>query len=251
MAHLTERRSSVAPTAEDAAKPVPSRDNGWTDIALTLPIFLLYHAGVVFLPTRNAADMVTSLLMELAERSLLLYMTITASAGVGVVLLFLVLGQKRALRWQRFAMIAAEGILYAVTLRVIAGYVVGQLRLDMGATHSLGLISGLVMSLGAGFYEELIFRVVLFTLLGRLAYLAVVSQPAAWKSWLFWSVWALLTSFLFSSWHHVGELGEPFTLRAFVFRWVCGMVFTAIFALRGYATVVWTHTLYDVWVLVL
>ena len=31
-----------------------------TDLALTLPIFLAYHLGVVFLPVRNAADMVTS-----------------------------------------------------------------------------------------------------------------------------------------------------------------------------------------------
>ncbi|HEY5959269.1 MAG TPA: CPBP family glutamic-type intramembrane protease [Polyangiaceae bacterium] len=241
----------MAETQAQAVIPAPSRDNGWTDIALTLPIFLLYHAGVVFLPTRNAADLVTSQLMLLAERSLLLYMTITASVGVAVVVLFLLLGQKRALRWQRFAMIAVEGILYAVALRVIAGYVVGELRLDAASPQVVGLFPGLVMSLGAGFYEELVFRVALFTLLGRLAHLAIISKPAVWKSWLFWLIWALLTSFLFSSWHHVGELGEPFTMRAFVFRWVCGMVFTAIFALRGYATAVWTHTLYDIWVLVL
>lgn len=233
------------------ASPGRSRDNAWTDIALTLPIFLLYHAGVVFLPMRNAADLVTSQLVELVHRSLYLYLTLTATVGVGVVALFLVLGQKRALRWQRFAMIAAEGVVYAVALRVIAGYVVGQLRLDAGAAPQLGLFSGLVMSLGAGFYEELIFRVLGFGLVGQLAQLTLVANPAAWKRVLFWLGWATLTSGLFSGWHHVGELGEPFTLQAFVFRWVSGMVFTLIFATRGFATAVWTHTLYDIWVLVL
>ncbi|MGE5784841.1 MAG: hypothetical protein ACM3ZE_09620, partial [Myxococcales bacterium] len=67
----------------------------------------------------------------------------------------------------------------------------------------------------------------------------------------FWVAWALLISMLFSAWHHVGDFGEPFTLNAFVFRWVSGLVFTLIFALRGFATAVWTHTLYDIWVLVL
>lgn len=218
---------------------------------LTLPIFLLYHAGVAFLPLRNAADLVTAQLVELVHRSLTMYLMTTLTVGAAVVVLFLILGQKQALRWQRFAMIALEGVVYAVALRVIAGYVVGQLRLDAGTVPNLGLFSGTVMSLGAGFYEELIFRVGLFALVGQVAQIALLSAPAPWKKALFWFAWALVTSMLFSGWHHLGELGEPFTLNAFVFRWVSGLVFTLIFLLRGFATVVWTHTLYDVWVLVL
>src|SRR5664279_4954254 len=53
------------------------------------------------------------------------------------------------------------------------------------------------------------------------------------------------------AWHHVGHFGEPFTVQAFVFRWVSGLVFTAIFAWRGFAPAVWTHALSDHWVLVL
>ena len=53
----------------------------------------------------------------------------------------------------------------------------------------------------------------------------------------------------FSAWHYVGPLGDPFELRSFVFRWVCGLVFTLIYVFRGFAPVVWTHALYDIWVL--
>lgn len=240
----------MSDVSTNVPSPVRSKDNAWTDIALTLPIFLLYHAGVVFLPMRNAADWVTSQLVELAERNMFIYLALTASVGAAVVVLFLALGHKRALRWQRFAIIAAEGVVYAVTLRVVAGYVVGQLRLDAGAPQ-LGLYAGFVMSLGAGFYEELIFRVVIFGLLGQVGLLALVASPAPWKKVLFWLGWAALTSLLFSGWHHLGEFGEPFTLAAFVFRWVSGLVFTLIFVTRGFATAVWTHTLYDIWVLVL
>lgn len=250
LANLGSSTVAEAPQNPELS-PARSRDNAWTDIALTLPIFLLYHAGVVFLPIRNAADIVTSQLVELAERSMFFYLTLTASVGAVVIVLFLLLGQKRALRWQRFAMITVEGVVYAVAMRVVAGYVVGQLRLDAGAPTHLGLYAGFVMSLGAGFYEELIFRVGIFGLLGQLAMLALVASPAPWKKFLFWLGWGMLTSLLFSGWHHLGELGEPFTLSAFVFRWVSGLVFTLIFATRGFATAVWTHTLYDIWVLVL
>jgi hypothetical protein len=56
---------------------------------------------------------------------------------------------------------------------------------------------------------------------------------------------------VFSGWHYVGALGDTFDAKSFVFRWVCGMVFTAIYAFRGFAPAVWTHTIYDVWVMAL
>jgi hypothetical protein len=55
---------------------------------------------------------------------------------------------------------------------------------------------------------------------------------------------------LFSLWHYVGPLADPLDMRSFVFRWTCGVVFTLIYAFRGFAPAVWTHALYDVWVLV-
>jgi hypothetical protein len=63
--------------------------------------------------------------------------------------------------------------------------------------------------------------------------------------------WALLCSLVFSGWHHVGEMADPFDLRIFLFRTVCGLVFTLIYTFRGFAPAVWTHALYDLWVLLL
>jgi hypothetical protein len=40
-----------------------------------------------------------------------------------------------------------------------------------------------------------------------------------------------------------------FALRSFVTRAVLGLMLTLVYALRGFAAAVWTHALYDVWVL--
>jgi hypothetical protein len=64
-------------------------------------------------------------------------------------------------------------------------------------------------------------------------------------------VWAVLAAMIFSGWHYVGEFADEFEPRSFVFRAVCGLAFIAIYVLRGFSPAVWTHALYDIWVLVL
>lgn len=243
--------SAEAPTLTPARSAVARpEENAWSDLALTLPVFVAYHLGVVFLPTRNAADMLTQRLLSLCDHSMMTYAGLTTGLGIAFVGVLLMLGKRDSLRWQRFVTVALEAVVYAVVLRLVAGTVVGQLRLAGGSSLTLGPFSAVVMSLGAGFYEELVFRVGIYGLGGTVLALALLPSPTRAKQLLFWIGWAFFAAALFSGWHHVGEFGEPFTLSAFVFRWVSGLVFTAIFAVRGFAPVVWTHLLYDIWVLV-
>ncbi|MDQ2646062.1 MAG: CPBP family glutamic-type intramembrane protease [Myxococcota bacterium] len=231
-----------SPSLRDVSGPID-------DLALTLPVFLGYHLGVAFLPVRNAADLVTHELVRFAENSLAGYIALTVILGLGYAAVLLVLGREQHLRWERFALVLFEGILYAVAMRLVAGYVIGKMSLaavDEAATP----LAALVTSLGAGFYEELVFRVLGFGLGLKLVYLLFATQGRA-RRFAAGLAWALVTALVFSGWHYVGEFGDPFELRSFVFRAVCGLVFVAIYALRGFAPVVWTHALYDIWVLVL
>jgi hypothetical protein len=213
----------------------------WTDLGLTLPIFVGYHLGVVFLDKINAADFVTSNLVSLAHRSVVTYWGLTLGAGAALVLVLIVMGRGGKLRWPRFLTVAIEGIVYATAMKFAAAYVVGSMRLGPGGG---GFVEGTVMSLGAGFYEELAFRVLLF---GLGAKLLVYLLPK--HKWLVIIGWALVSSCAFSAWHYVG--GESFRMDSFVFRWVCGLCFVVIYRLRGFAPAVWTHALYDFWVLAL
>jgi len=220
----------------------------WADLALTLPVFVGYHLGVVFLPVRNAADIVTRELTTLAENSIWQYIGLTLGIGAAFAGVLLMLGRGHTLRSSRFVFVGIEGIAYAIAMRLAGQYVVQQLALVGGGGVADGRFSALVMSLGAGFYEEIAFRVVLFGLGLRLILGLIGSLPRVKRTLVAFG-WALAVAVVFSGWHYVGDLGEPFELRSFVFRSVCGLAFTAIYAFRGFAPAVWTHTIYDAWVL--
>lgn len=230
---------------KDGPPPGTYRTDAVTDVALTMPIFVAYHIGVVFLPVRNAADVVTSRLAALAQHDKLLYMGLTAALGGLVVLALLVLGHREKLRWQTFFLVAVEGVLYAITMRYLAGLATSALPLAMPGTQN-DLLTSIVMSLGAGFYEEMAFRVVAFGLGAKF-----LLHLDDWPKWIVMPLWAIACAAAFSGWHHLGAMGEPFELRAFVFRTVCGLVFTVIYTFRGFAPAVWTHALYDIWVMAL
>jgi hypothetical protein len=224
-----------------------SASGPWTDLGLTLPIFVVYHLGVAFLPVRNAADLVTFELATLAENNLAAYGGLTLAIAMVYVGALVVLGRGHALRWERFLWVGVEGVVYAVVMRLVAATVVGKLVLAPGEENAF---AGLIMSLGAGFYEEVMFRVVLFGLGARLL-LFLFPFPLPMKRLVLKLGWALGSALVFSGWHYVGALGDTFDITSFVFRWVCGVVFCVIYWFRGFAPAVWTHALYDIWVMVL
>jgi hypothetical protein len=234
-----------------AEPPRPYAPSGpWTDLGLTLPIFVLYHLGVMFLPVRNAADRVTEELAALAHHDRLAYAALTIGLGALYVAVLVLMGRGRSLSLKNFAWLAAEGVLYALCMRLIATAVVGRLLLAAGMPLLGERFAGLVMSLGAGLYEELAFRAGLYGVGLKLLHL-VAGRPGRAQTVLLALVWAMITALVFSAWHHVGALGDEPSLAVFLFRAVCGLVFTLIYALRGFAPAVWTHVAYDVWVLAL
>lgn len=232
---------AVAPEKQGAS----SRSNAWTDLGLTLPIFIAYHLGVAFIPIRNAADPVTTELRALVDQSVLAYAGLTLGIGAVFIAVLLLFGERTALDKKRFFFIAVEGALYAFIMRAVASYAVGSLALAPG--EKLDPFSGLILSLGAGFYEEIAFRVGAFGLGAFVLRRLIEGQVGRF---LALTLWAVAASAAFSAWHYVGDLGDSFELQSFVFRTACGVVLTAVYALRGFAPAVWTHALYDVWVLV-
>jgi hypothetical protein len=228
---------------EEAADPDSSKSDLFTDLGLTLPIFVLYHLGVVFLPMRNAADMVTTKLTALANHSLPLYASLTVGIGGSYVLLLSAIGQRQLLSSKRFLFLATEGVAYAFLMRLIGGWALEALPLGLPGDLE-DTWSSIVMSFGAGFYEELVFRVLLF---GGGAWIVRTVEGISLSGVSYLLAWAVLCAVAFSGWHHLGPSGEAFDVPVFVYRTVCGLVLTTIFYFRGFAPAVWTHVIYDLW----
>jgi hypothetical protein len=234
------------------------RPGAWVDLGLTLPIFLVYQVAVVFLGVQNATDMVTGALLRLSEGSKSTYLLATAAIGVIFAGAFALLGRGQAFRPRKFLQIALEGVVYAVLMRIVAGYVVGSVF--AGGIADEGRFVGFIMSLGAGFYEELTFRVILFGLGAKLLVHLFAKQQVditgtaptsrfSFRSLAVMAAWGV-GAIIFSAVHYIGPMSDSFQLPSFLFRLVLGLVLTLIFATRGFAAAVWTHALYDVWVLV-
>jgi membrane protease YdiL (CAAX protease family) len=237
-----------------------SKPGAWAELALTLPIFVVYQLGVVFLNVRNATDMVTARLMDVAHGDRLTYLGLTISIALVLFAVFAVQGRGQALRGSKIVQIMVEGAAYAIAMSTATSWIVGKMFAGPPAAAVSGPFTGLVMSLGAGFYEELAFRAVLFGLGAKVLVWLVGHQQVglvgaaprlSLRSVLVMSAWAIVCAAVFSGMHYVGALGDPFQMRSFVARAVLGLALTLVYSMRGFAAAVWTHALYDVWVLVL
>lgn len=145
-----------------------------------------------------------------------------------------------------FLWMGAESIGYAMLFggvtSMLTALVLGQWSpLAVGQFDQFDLATQLMISLGAGLYEELLFRVLLVGGLAMLARKAFGWQPR--RAGLFA---VAVGALIFSLFHYVGPYGDPFELPSFTFRAIAGVLFSGLYLLRGFGITAWTHALYDV-----
>jgi membrane protease YdiL (CAAX protease family) len=103
------------------------------------------------------------------------------------------------------------------------------------------LAGPIITYIGAGIYEEVIFRLVLFSVIALLLRLIFFPSPLAFV------VAALAAAAIFAAAHHIGPHGEsPIRADVFLFRMVAGLIFTALYVFRGFGIAVGTHAGYDI-----
>ncbi len=123
---------------------------------------------------------------------------------------------------------------------------VGSAELESSGQRD-GLLANIVTSIGAGIYEELVFRLILICLL-MIVFQNLMRMGR--KNAIVVSV--LVSAALFSAHHHIdffsGQLnqGEPFEVTRFVFRAIAGIYFAVLFAIRGFGITAGTHAFYDI-----
>jgi hypothetical protein len=217
--------------------------------------FTLSHQAMT--GVRNGADvLLKSVFVLLGGRNGLIAFGVLL-VGTGAVLVWRDRRRSGPLEARVFLMMAAESLLYALLFGLVVGSLTGILlspfhpavvaasvgpasTLQVGSQR-LDLATQLMISLGAGIYEELLFRVLL---VGALAWAA--RRLFGWTAGAAGAFATILGALVFSAFHNVGPYGDRLELPSFTFRAVAGVLFSALYLLRGFGITAWTHALYDV-----
>ena len=115
-----------------------------------------------------------------------------------------------------------------------------------GNSKKESLLANIVTGIGAGIYEELVFRLILICLL------MIVFQDFLkfnHRNSVVFSI--IISAALFSAHHHWIFSGGvyqslPFDWTAFSFRAIAGIYFAILFAVRGFGVTAGTHAFYDI-----
>jgi hypothetical protein len=225
-------------------------------LTLALPLLLLYEAFAFALSreqmgaVRNGADvLLKSLFLSMGGRHGVAIFGILLMA-VGAFLVIRDLRRGGAIRPAVLGLMLLESAAYAAVLGFVISFLTtvllsGRLPLaiqgNTGGLAQFDLPTQLMISLGAGLYEELLFRVLLVTGLAALARVLLGWRPLAAGVFA-----AVVGALIFSGFHYIGHYGDVFTLSSFTFRAIAGLVFSGMYLTRGFGITAWTHALYDV-----
>jgi len=213
-----------------------------------LPLLVTYEILIVLSQSRywgirNAADVwIRTFLMAFDLQAQHITFVL-----IGISLALIPIAKSRArgikLKANYFALMFAECLAFSMVLGVVLQSILRLGGLSSGGPGS-GLMQNLALSVGAGLFEEIIFRVILLNLLFLLL------SPLLKKKVVVAVFSVLLASLLFSLSHYVGTMADTWQLYSFMFRWAAGLLFTVLYFVRGFAITAYTHALYDIWVLV-
>lgn len=225
----------------------------WCCLLFLLPLIVLYEGGVFWLSgtegevMRNGADV-------WLRRALESYGVRAVLAAPGLILGLLLFWS--FWRWDSrperpigtVIGMAIESILLGAILQSISLNFPEILRnsglhpevMSIEFNLSQDRIAKIITFVGAGIYEEVLFRLILFGMLGfvlRIAFVpALFALPLA----------AIISSLLFAAAHQIPFDPEKFDRYLFMLHATHGLIFTLIYWLRGFGIAVGTHAAYDI-----
>ncbi len=219
-------------------------------LAAVAPLLLLYEAGIVLyfrrlnpesqIEIRNAAEVFLKNILAMVGMSsnwvqVSLYFVMTG---------FVIILHKRrhgSLHLRHLGICLIESLVYATFL----GYLAKEftrfiLSLQAGwQQQAIGMMPDLLQAIGAGIYEELLFRLIM---MGSL--LILFRQLLPDKIGIQAAIALIVSSLIFAVFHYVSW--ESVTWQSFFFRFFAGLILGVIFLTRNFAVAVYTHAFYDI-----
>lgn len=143
--------------------------------------------------------------------------------------------------WQSLIGMAGESVLLAIPLLFLHRWIPGLRALAGVDVHHNSALDELLLSVGAGIYEELVFRLIAISLLNLLLIDIFGMKQVAGVAL------AVIISSLLFGFHHYPPIGDDiWSTSEFAFRTAAGAYLAAVFVLRGFGLAVGCHVIYDV-----
>lgn len=235
-----------------------------------LPFLILYHTGIWFFhtlerPVANGADIMLAKLLNItyyggvwlysqvfpgsniADSTALWILKIAGSFFSFFFLIFILLFQHHlsSNHWKvkkiNLLYMYFESLIFAFPPFFLAWLVNKIVLLKIDFTEFGSWLSGFVLSMGAGVYEEFLFRMIIMSLL-----FIAISNVFKIKNFDLYIVVMLTQAVIFSGFHYLPWSHEVFSLPIFTFRIIAGIYFGYLYQERGFAIAAGSHTFYDI-----
>ena len=203
------------------------------------PLLLIYEIFALYLANNNLsfANFPTIFLEILIGYSGIHGPFILGAVFLAAIIIAFLLKEKKRFTFRPyfFAVLLIESVFYALLLGYLIFGLTEQLYLMLRETGTK-----LLLSVGAGFYEELVFRGLLFYVTALALIKLHASRIAAF------AFTAVISSLAFSFFHYVNN--EPFVMSIAFYRFALGLLFCGLMMFRGLAVCAWTHTFYNIFI---
>jgi membrane protease YdiL (CAAX protease family) len=244
-------RTAIAAPASNHARLVPddyleASARPWHSLLLVLPLVVAYEVGTALF-TRDAAGTTETRIIAftMLQRFLAGFgATKQYLPAAAVVIVLFTWHLARRDPWtckpRVLGGMVLESICWSAPLLLLAVLMARFVPLQGIASGSeYPLAKLLVLSLGAGVYEELVFRLAFFALVSLVLtdFMGISKHRTAWVA-------LVVGALLFSLYHYLGW-EEP-NWRTFVFRFVAGIFFGLLYMTRGFGITAGAHAAYDV-----
>ena len=214
----------------------------------TLPLFFVYEVSILFLSSddilvvRNGADFLMRNILESFEIYGLYGLGVVYFLGLSVTYLYFIKeGQTNEIKINFLFFMFIESLLWSAILYFALFKFMVLLMNPIGKT----ILQQVALAIGAGIYEEFLFRVLLISsLVGILKFIFL------WKQVTANIVAVILSGGLFSAFHFMGEYGDFFSMELFLLRFFAGIILGGLYFFRGFGIAAYTHSIYDLIILV-
>ena len=214
----------------------------------TLPLFFLYEANIVFLSwddilvVRNGADFLMRNILESFDIYGLYGLGLVFFLGLLVTYIFFIKeDHQQEVKVNFLFIMLAESMLWSFVLYFSLFKFMVLLMNPTGKT----ILQQVTLAIGAGIYEEFLFRVLLIAGLS-----GILGFVFMWDKTFKNIIAVVLSGGIFSAFHFMGEYGDFFSMELFLIRFFAGLFLGVLYMYRGFGITAYTHSIYDLIVLI-